>query len=175
MLASVAVAAPEGVKLAAGQFNDTPATSADLFRQAPQLWEAVRRHTPVDWRVASNPMLFADMTWWPVNISWALLANRRSCFAGEELAVAFAPISAEQRWQMSDRFQRVFDGRADQQDLAVLAQKYDCRVAVVTAQDGAWTRDPFATSGFYTLVELRPDRWRIYVASATGTQQHPVP
>jgi hypothetical protein len=164
MLASVAVAAPEGVKLAAGQFNDAPAPSADLFSQAPQLWEAVRRHTPVDWRVASNPMLFADMTWWPVNISWALMANRRSCFAGEELAVAFAPISAERRWQMSDRFQRVFDGRAQQQDLAVLAQTYDCRVALVTAQDGAWTRDPFATSSFYALVESRQDRWRIYVA-----------
>ena len=164
MLASVAVAAPEGVKLAAGQFNDTPAPSADLFRQAPQLWEAVRRHAPVDWRVASNPMLFADMTWWPVNISWALLANRRSCFAGEELAVAFAPISAEARSQMSERFQRVFDGRAEQQDLAVMAQTYDCRVAVVTAQDGAWDQDPFATSSFYTLVESRQDRWRIYVA-----------
>jgi hypothetical protein len=164
MLTSVAFAAPEGVKLAAGEFRDAPAPSADLFSQAPQLWEAVRRHTPVGWRVASNPMLFADMTWWPVNISWALMANRRSCFAGEELAVAFAPISAEERWHMSDRFQRVFDGQAQKQDLAVLAQTYDCRVAVVTAQDGAWTRDPFATSSFYTLVESRQDRWRIYVA-----------
>jgi hypothetical protein len=163
MLASVAVAAPEGVKLMAGEFADTPGPSADLFSEAPQLWEAVRRHTPVDWRVASNPMLFADITWWPVNISWALMANRRSCFAGEALAVAFAPISAEERSQMSERFQRVFDGRAEKQDLAVLAQTYGCRVAVVTAQDGAWARDPFATSSLYTLVESRQDRWRIYV------------
>jgi len=175
MLASVAVAAPEGVKLAAGEFRDTSAPSADLFSHAPQLWEAVRRHTPVDWRVASNPMLFADMTWWPVNISWALMANRRSCFAGDELAVAFAPISAEQRRQMSARFQRVFDGWAEQQDLAVLAQTYHCRVAVVTAQDGAWKRDPFATSSLYTLVESQQDRWRIYVASPTGTLEHPAP
>jgi hypothetical protein len=175
MLTSVAVAAPEGVKLAAGEFRATPAASAALFSQAPQLWEAVRRHTPIDWRVASNPMLFADMTWWPVNISWALMANRRSCFAGEELAVAFAPISAEERWRMSERFQRVFDGQAEKQDLAVLAQTYDCRVAVVTAQDGAWTRDPFATSSLYTLVESRQDRWRIYVASTWGTLEHSAP
>jgi hypothetical protein len=120
-------------------------------------------------------MLFADMTWWPVNISWALMANRRSCFAGEGLAVAFAPISAEERWRMSDRFQRVFDGEAEPQDLAVLAQTYDCRVAVVTSQDGAWSRDPFATSSFYTLVESRQDRWRIYVASASGTLGNPTP
>jgi hypothetical protein len=175
MLTSVAVAAPEGVTLMTGEFRDTPAPSADLFSQAPQLWEAVRRHTPVDWRVASNPLLFADMTWWPVNISWALMANRRSCFAGEELAVAFAPISAEERWQMTDRFQRVFDGQAEKQDLAVLAQTYDCRVAVITPQDGAWKRDPFASSSFYTLVESRQARWRIYVVSTSASLQQPAP
>jgi hypothetical protein len=175
MLTSVAVAAPEGVTLMTGEFRDTPAPSADLFSQAPQLWEAVRRHTPVDWRVASNPLLFADMTWWPVNISWALMANRRSCFAGEELAVAFAPISAEERWQMTDRFQRVFEGQAEKQDLAVLAQTYDCRVAVITPQDGAWKRDPFASSSFYTLVESRQARWRIYVVSTSASLQQPAP
>jgi hypothetical protein len=120
-------------------------------------------------------MLFADMTWWPVNISWALLANRRSCFAGEELAIAFAPLSAEERTQMSDRFRRVFEGHAEKQDLAVLAQTYECRVAVVTAQDGAWNRDAFATSDLYTLVESQQNRWRIYVATGKGTDEHPSP
>lgn len=175
MLSSVAVAAPEGIKLAAGEFGDAPAPSADLFRQSPQLWEAVRRHTPIDWRVASNPMLFADMTWWPVNISWALMANRRSCYAGEELAIAFAPLSGEQRAQTSDRFQRVFDGQAQEQDLAVLAQTYECRVAVVTPQDGAWSHDPFAGSALYTLVESQQNRWRIYVATDKRAHDKPSP
>lgn len=175
MLTSIAASAPEGARLAVGQFRAAPAPSADLFSQAPQLWEAVRRHTPLHWRVASNPMLFADMTWWPVNISWALLANRRSCFAGEELAIAFAPLSAEERTQMSDRFRRVFEGHAEKQDLAVLAQTYECRVAVVTAQDGAWNRDAFATSDLYTLVESQQNRWRIYVATGKGTDEHPSP
>jgi hypothetical protein len=172
VLASLAFAAPEGLQLVASEFHGLPSPSAGLFSQAPQLWEAVRRHTPVDARVASNPLLFADITPWPVNISWALLANRRSCYAGEELAIAFAPISAEQRWQMSERFQRVFQGQAQAQDLAMLSQTYDCRIAVVTAQDGAWQQDPFAGSAYYTLVESRPNRWRIYArTSSEGTQQ----
>ena len=58
---------------------------------------AVRRHMPLEARLASNPVLFADMTPWPVNISWALLADRRSCFAGNELAIAFAPLTPDQR------------------------------------------------------------------------------
>jgi hypothetical protein len=76
---------------------------------------------------------------------------------------------------MSDRFRRVFEGHAEKQDLAVLAQTYECRVAVVTAQDGAWNRDAFATSDLYTLVESQQNRWRIYVATGKGTDEHPSP
>jgi hypothetical protein len=32
---------------------------------------------------------------------------------------------------------------------------------VVTSTDGAWTRDPFAQSGLYRLVE-ESTQWRIY-------------
>ena len=37
------------------------------------------------------------------------------------------------------------------------------RVAIVTARDGAWTRDPFAASPLYRLIEGN-DIWRIYRA-----------
>jgi len=33
---------------------------------------------------------------------------------------------------------------------------------VLTAEDGAWQRDPFAASRLYQLVESSPERWRIY-------------
>ena len=33
---------------------------------------------------------------------------------------------------------------------------------VLTSEDGAWQRDPFAASGLYQLVESSPERWRIY-------------
>jgi hypothetical protein len=45
-----------------------------------------------------------------------------------------------------------------------LHRRYDCRVVVVSARDGAWTRDPFASSGLYRLIEEKPARWRIYCA-----------
>jgi hypothetical protein len=166
MLLTLVVAAPESAQLIASEFHGLPSPSAGLFARSPELWQAVRRHTAVDWRVASSPLLFADMTPWAVNISWALLANRRSCYAGEELAIAFAPITTEDRAQTTDRFVRVFQGKAEDEDLAVLAKTFDCRVVVVTPQDGAWSQDPFASSPFYTLAEFQPDRWRIYVASA---------
>jgi len=38
---------------------------------------------------------------------------------------------------------------------------------VVTPQDGAWQRDPFAVSELYRLVENNADRWRIYRRSAS--------
>ncbi len=50
-----------------------------------------------------------------------------------------------------------------------LATKYGCRVAVVTALDGAWTRDPFATSEHWRLVETSAQGWRIYVAGPVAT------
>ena len=55
-----------------------------VFAAAPDLWAAVRRHTAPAARIANNPRFLADLTPWPVNMSWALLANRSSCFAGRE-------------------------------------------------------------------------------------------
>ena len=70
---------------------------AKVFAEAPDLWAAVRRHAAPAARIANNPHFLADLTPWPVNISWALLANRSSCFAGREMAIAFAPLPRERR------------------------------------------------------------------------------
>jgi hypothetical protein len=111
--------------------------------------------------VANNPLFLADMTPWPVNISWALLANRRSCYAGRDLALPFAPLTRQRREAVDAQFVRVFAGDARPDDLRELATQYGCRLAVVTAPDGAWTRDPFAAHPFYRLVEADA-AWRIY-------------
>jgi hypothetical protein len=50
-----------------------------------------------------------------------------------------------------------------------LATKYGCRVAVVTELDGAWNRDPFATSPHWRLAETSSRGWRIYVAGPVET------
>jgi len=133
------------------------------FLHAPDLWAAVRRHAAPTARVANNPLLFGDITPWPVNISWALLANRNSCFAGRELVLALAPLSAQRRDEIGAQFTRVFDGHGTPEDVADMAAQYGCDVVVLTAQDRAWNADPFTASPHYRLAETADGRWRIYV------------
>jgi hypothetical protein len=133
------------------------------FAQSPPLWAAVRRYAPPAARIANNPLFVKDVTPWPVNISWALLADRSSCFAGLNLALAFAPVPVERRETINAQFLRVFAGEATPDDMHDLAAKYGCDVAVVVPTDKAWEKDPFAASPDYRLAEARDDRWRIYV------------
>ena len=136
---------------------------AILFAQAPEVWAAARRYTAPSARIANNPLYLQDLTPWPVNISWAVLANRSSCFAGREMALAFTPLSAERRSQVDATFVRVFAGEGTMDDVHDLATRYSCDVVVVVPQDKAWDRDPFAAAPDYRLAEARDGRWRIYV------------
>jgi hypothetical protein len=136
---------------------------ANVFAQAPEMWAATRRYASPRARVANNPLYLQDLTPWPVNISWALLANRSSCFAGREMAIAFAPLSAERRSQVDATFLRVFDGEGTAHDVHELATQYGCDVAVIVPQDKAWSSDPFAGAPDYRLAEASEARWRIYV------------
>ena len=140
----------------------TPHPSDKIFAQTPDMWATVRRYAAPAARVANNPLLAADMTPWPVNISWALLANRSSCFAGRELAAAFAPLPPARRDAINQQFIRVFNGQGTAQDVDDLARNYGCDVVVVTPWDKAWSNDPFAASPDYRLAEAREGRWRIY-------------
>jgi len=142
------------------------AGSAKLFAQSPDLWAAVRRYTEPNQRVGNNPLYLKDMTPWPANISWALLADRSACFPADELAVAYVPIPRERREAILAQFIRVFSGKAEPDDVSDLANRYGCAVVVVTPQDGAWSSDPFAASALYRLVAGNEDRWRIYKANA---------
>ena len=132
------------------------------FAVTPELWNAVRRHSTATERVANNPLFMTDVTKWTINISWALMANRRSCYAGRELAIPFAPISAARRDEIEAQFIRVFAGKPEGADVQQLADHFHCDVVVVTPQDGAWESDPFASANFYHQVEMRPGAWRIY-------------
>jgi len=163
-MAAATATLPDGLRLAAENLVGKPSFSAAAFARSPALWQAVRRHAPPDARVASNPALFADMTPWPVNLSWALFADRRSCFAGNELAIAFSALPSERRSTIADQFRRVFAGDGTPDDIRALARTHRCDVVVVTVFDGAWSRDPFAASPFYRLAEAEPGLWRIYSA-----------
>jgi hypothetical protein len=143
-----------------------------VFAQTPEMWAAVRRHVAPDERVANNPLFLQDLTPWPVNLSWALLSDRRSCFAGWELTLAYTALPRGRREEIDAQFIRVFAGDASSGDIEELATRFDCRVVVVTAQDGAWRKDPFAASALYRLVE-DDARWRIYRLAAVPKSAPP--
>ena len=156
---------PGGLRIIQENATGLHSPSAPIFAGAPELWAAVRRHTAPAERVANNPSFLADSVRWPVNVSWALLADRRSCYAGWNLARAFVPLPGPEIDRISALFKRIFAGDASPEEVRDLVARFDCRVVVVTPSDGAWRRDVFAMSGYFHLVEERAGRWRIYRAA----------
>jgi len=164
-LGGLVLSLPDTANLIHSNFG-APKPDGAVFARSPELWAAVRRRAGPDARVANNPLFLSDLLPWPVNISWALLSNRDSCFAGRETALAFAPLPAERREAINRQFIRVFDGGAMPGDVDELALRYGCDVVVLVAQDGAWTNDPFASNPHYRLTESRDGKWRIYVSAS---------
>jgi hypothetical protein len=132
------------------------------FAASQAMWAAVRRHSSALERVANNPGAYGRITVWPVNLSWALLADRRSCFAGHELALAYVAWPRAKIDATAQLFDRVFSGTASSAEVHAIGTDYDCRVVLLTALDPAWNDDPFAKDPSFHLVEEDPDHWRVY-------------
>ena len=162
-LGGLVLSLPDTLQMVRGNIEGTLRPDAAAFAQAPQLWQAVRRYAPPSARVANNPLYLEDLVPWPENMSWALFADRASCFAGRELALALAPMSAAEREAINAQFIRVFAGEGTARDIDDMANKYRCDVVVVVPQDKAWSNDPFAASAAYRLADNREGQWRIYV------------
>jgi hypothetical protein len=161
-LAGLALSLPDTATMIHDNIVGKKRPGGEIFAQSPELWAAVRRHAAPNVRVANNPLFLKDLTPWPVNISWALLANRSSCFGGLDLAAPFAPLPQERREAINAQFIRVFDGDGGPDDVTEMARKYGCEIVVLVPQDKAWSKDPFAASPDYRLAESREGRWRIY-------------
>ena len=162
-VAGLALSLPDAASMIHDNVVGTAGLGGKIFAQTPEMWAAVRRYAAPSVRVANNPLFLADVTPWPVNISWALLSNRNSCFANRDLAAAYAPLSPTRLAAINAQFVRVFGGEGSAEDVHEMAATYNCQVVLVVPQDGAWQHDPFATSPDYQLGESRNDRWRIYV------------
>jgi len=162
-LAGLVLSLPDTAAMIRSNIAGEPRPGDKVFAQTPELWDAVRRYAAPGARVADNPLFLRDVTPWPVNISWALLANRSSCFAGRELALALAPLPPPRRDAIDTQFIRVFAGEGTAADVSDMAKQYGCEVVVLVPQDKAWDHDPFAASADYRLAENRDGRWRIYV------------
>ena len=79
------------------------------------MWAAVRHYAGAADRVANNPLFMAEMTPWPVNISWALFANRASCFAGRSFPHSSLPY--DRLGSIDEQFRRVFAGHGSADDV----------------------------------------------------------
>ena len=156
---------PGGLGFIGQNAMGNPSASAAPFADTADLWRAVRRHAAPDQRVGNNPLSFADLTVWPINISWSLLADRRSCYAGWALARAFVALPGAEIDAVDGLFVRVFAGEGSVEDVHLLATRYGCHAIILSAQDGAWRRDPFADSPDYRLAEEAAAKWRLYVAT----------
>jgi hypothetical protein len=167
-LVAIALGLPRAYEILRDNASGHMQPDAASFAQAPSMWAAVRRHSLPDERVGNNPLALGAATPWPVNIGWALLANRRSCYAGREFAFVFTGLPAARRAEIDAQFVRVFAGEGSPDDLRDLAMRYGCRVIALAAADGAWTNDPFAASPFFRVVESAPGRWKVYRALAPG-------
>jgi hypothetical protein len=152
----------QGAALIQGYAAGSLSPAGKVFAGTPELWAAVRRHSAADERVANNPLFLQSLTPWPINLSWALLANRRSCYAGRDFAIPFTSMPRARVEAVERQFTRVFAGEATADEVRELADTYDCRIVVVTPEDGAWRRDPFAGHPRYRLAETRDGQWRIY-------------
>jgi hypothetical protein len=168
---------PRSFELAAEDFHGALTASGKSFAATPAMWDAVRQHTAPDERVANNPLFMRDLTPWPVNLPWALFADRPSCFAGRELALPYTSLPRTRLAEIENQFVRVFGGHEQPGDVRDLATRYQCRTVVVTSQDGAWNNDPFAASPYYKRVDELVDQWRIYRAiephDDAATPDHP--
>ncbi len=162
-LVGLVLSLPDTAAMIRSNVAGTPAADGRIFAQAPEMWAAVRRYASPTARVANDPLFLQELTPWPANMSWALIADRSSCFAGRELALAFAPLPADRREAIDAQFVRVFAGQGSAADVDDLAKKFGCDVVVVVPQDDAWKNDPFASSPDYRLAESRDGQWRIYV------------
>jgi hypothetical protein len=151
-----------GARMMYGNINLDRNPSGAVFVRSVEMWAAVRRQSSPTERVANNPMFVANMTTWPVNISWALLSDRRSCYAGRDLALPFVPLSRRRLSEIDSLFIRVFEGRPDAGDIVEMSTTFDCSIVVLTSEDGAWDHDPFADGNVYMLADTVNGRWRIY-------------
>ena len=162
VVTAVALGLLSGARDISSYLTERPQASAKRFLDSVQMWAAVRKHSAADERVVNNPGFLADMTPWPINISWALMANRRSCYAGRDFALPFAPMTRDHRTEIEAEFSSLFSGKVSRDDLDQIATKFNCSLVVLTPEDGAWTTGLLASDSPYELVESKPDAWRIY-------------
>jgi hypothetical protein len=140
-----------------------PGAPAD-FVQAQAMWPAVRALTGRDERIANNPHDLETVTPWAVNIGWALLSDRPSCYAGWETVLAYGAMPRARLLAMNGRSRRLFAGVPVEGDIRDLRDQDHCDAVLVTSRDPAWQKPfwkdvslfkPLSATETWSLYELR--------------------
>jgi hypothetical protein len=134
------------------------------FARDPEVWAAVRRHTPPQESILNNARSRDGVTPWPGNIGWALLSDRRSCIGGWEWLRAYTQIRHRRLVDIVGLSERFFSGDASAADEARLQEEFGCRTLLITPEDGVWRHRSLASPEQWRLVEEEAGRWRIYRA-----------
>ncbi len=135
------------------------------FLKESDLWQEVRKVTPLTDAIANNPYDLASLTPWPGDIGWALLSHRRHCAVGGSYLWAFRPaFSSEIRSEAETLFARVFSGQGSDEDIRTMRDKFLCRTLVVTPRDGLWASDLLVKSQIYKIAN-QTGEWKILRAN----------
>jgi hypothetical protein len=127
------------------------------FLRAQAMWADVRAATAPDERIANNPHDLEAVTPWAVNIGWALLSDRPSCYAGWETVLAYGAMSRAQLLAMNGRSRRVFAGVPVDGDLRNLRDLDHCAAVLVTSRDPAWRQPFWSDNAMFEPVISRSD------------------
>jgi hypothetical protein len=137
-----------------------PGEPAD-FRAAQEMWPLVRALTGPEERIANNPHDLESVTLWAVNIGWALLSDRPSCYAGWETVLAYGAMPRAQLLAMNGRSRRLFAGVPVAEDVNDLRDKDHCDAVLVTSRDPAWGRPFWNNRALFKPLSVTP-AWSLY-------------
>lgn len=137
-------------------------TAHRVFRDQVRAWELARQWTGPRELVQSNPEGIRGFQPFPVNLSWAMFADRRTALADRQYGAISALLHGEDFHKPFERIVNVFSAAPDPESVRFLAERLRVKVLVVSPMDGAWGNDGIARSGHYRLVHEEPDAFKIY-------------
>lgn len=127
-----------------------------------EFWEEIRNNTDIHKRILSNPNVYESIEPWNVNIGWATMARRKSCFMGENYATSLGGIESDEiRNSLLKKLRSLYDGLASSDDIHHLMTILHCDVIAVSPVDKLWQLNPDKALPGLTLYSSGK-YWRFY-------------
>jgi hypothetical protein len=135
------------------------------FLRQPRVWERVRELTAPTELVQANPLGFAGLVPWPMNLPFVLFADRRSALGDERWAFYYSHhMDEDERAQVTLVVRNVFSAHAVPEAIRALDEGLGVRAVVVDRGDAAWGSRALEDSGVYRVAYADEDV-RIYLAT----------